>query len=71
MPPLAIPKGSGRGTWRPVRGGSSARLTCPRCGLDAELDHRIERDGTVTPSVECPGCGWHEHVRLADWGYRS
>lgn len=69
---MEIPKGTGRGTWRPVRGGTSARLTCPRCGYDAELDHKIGADGTVTPSVECPsGCGLHESVRLTDWGYRA
>jgi hypothetical protein len=72
MSAIEIRKGSGKGTWRPVRGGVSARLTCPRCGLDAELDHQIAADGTVTPSVECPteGCGWHEHVKLKDWGAR-
>jgi uncharacterized Zn finger protein len=65
---IEIPKGSGRGTWRSVRAGSSVRLTCPACGFDAELDHEIARDGTVTPSVECPNsCGFHEHIKLKDW----
>lgn len=70
---IEIPKGHGKGTWRPVRGGVSARLTCPSCGLDAELDHEIRPDGTVFPSVQCPGqdCGFHDNVRLADWGRRS
>lgn len=66
---MDIAKGHGRGTWRPVRGGFSARLTCPSCGLDAELDHTIAKDGAVTPSVQCPaeGCSFHEHVRLLGW----
>jgi hypothetical protein len=69
---IEIPKGTGKGTWRPVRGGGSARLTCPGCGYDAELNHEIGADGTVTPSVECPmGCGFHDSVKLKDWGYRA
>jgi hypothetical protein len=66
---IDIRQGSGKGTYRKVRNGTSARLTCPNCGLDAELDHQIAKDGTVTPSVECPsdGCGFHEHVRLLGW----
>ena len=32
-------------------------------------DHKIDKDGVVTPSLECPTglCGWHEHARLVDW----
>lgn len=75
---IPIPRGHGLGTWRPVRGGTSARLTCPQCGLDAELDHEIAADGTVSRSVECPGviasggnCTWHVHVRLEGWSDRG
>lgn len=65
---VEIPRGSGPGRYRPVRGWASARLTCPKCGFDAELDHNIANDGRVTPSVLCPqGCGFHEHVRLLGW----
>lgn len=35
----------------------------------AILDHDIEADGRVKPSVVCPfeGCGFHEFVTLLDW----
>ena len=29
--------------------------------------HIILGDGTVQPSVVCPGCGWHEFVQLEGW----
>jgi hypothetical protein len=32
-------------------------------------EHRIDSNGTVTPSVVCPheGCSWHVFVRLVGW----
>lgn len=63
-----IRKGSGPGSWRPVRGGSSARLTCPRCGHDAEVDQAIRWDGTLVQRLACPAsCGFDEYVRLLGW----
>ena len=60
--------GHGPGTWRAVRSDTAVRVSCPRCGYDAELDHAIAPDGTVTPSLDCPGgCGFHEHVKLTGY----
>lgn len=65
---IEISQGFGIGTWRAVRDSTSARITCPNCGFDAELDHEIAEDRTVNPSVECPAnCGFHEHIRLMGW----
>lgn len=66
---LELARGHGRGTWRPVRSGAGARLTCPRCGCDFEIPHEIAADGTVRSSVVCIGtaCEFHERVRLKDW----
>jgi hypothetical protein len=32
-----------------------------------EALHEIAADGTVTPSVECFECDWHETITLEDW----
>jgi hypothetical protein len=29
--------------------------------------HEVGPDGTVTPSVICPSCSFHEDVVLEDW----
>ncbi len=66
-----IRKGSGPGTWRPVRGASSARLTCPRRGHDAEIDQAIGWNGTLAQRLACPtGCGFDDYVRLLGWRER-
>lgn len=43
-------------------GKPTARIGCPGCGQSGILDHEIADDGTVTPSIQCPGddCGYHE-----------
>ena len=30
-------------------------------------NHTIALDGTVTPSVGCPICPFHEHIKLSGW----
>lgn len=46
-------------------------LSCPLCGVAMRLDdtHRIDADGTVTPSVRCglSRCAFHDAVRLAEY----
>ena len=45
------PEGRGREVW----------VKCS-CGAGGTLDHRVAADGTVSPSLVCPGeCGWHVH----------
>lgn len=51
-------------------GKPSARACCPVCGWVATLDHEIDAQGNVTPSVQCanPQCKFHaEPVRLLQW----
>lgn len=50
-------------------GTVEVRVRCPNCGRWSYLDHEIEQDGNVNPSVECPrdGCGFHESVALEGW----
>ena len=60
------------GTWKglKIETGRSASMTCPDCGLTCVLiDHDIELDGTVQPSVVCPAedCNFHEIVVLNGW----
>jgi len=45
-----------------------ACVSCPVCGtVSALIDHKIDSDGFVTPSIICPRCGFHENIRLLDW----
>lgn len=30
-------------------------VVCPTCGALGTLDHEIAADGTITPSLQCPG----------------
>ena len=50
--------------------GTKAILVCPRGHTAALVTHSIAADGTVSPSAVCPveGCGFHESIRLLDWG---
>jgi hypothetical protein len=45
-------------------------VRCPN-GHIGVLDHEIADDGTVTPSVQCPRCSWHESVKLDGWTKRN
>lgn len=42
---------------------------CPWCGRPAMLDHAVDDNGLMFPSVQCPGdgCGFHDTVRLVGW----
>jgi predicted RNA-binding Zn-ribbon protein involved in translation (DUF1610 family) len=63
-------------TWKGLKlanGGRSASFTCPKCGQTAVLiDHEINADGTVRPSVVCPteNCDFHEWIVLGGWARR-
>jgi len=60
------------GTWKGLKlqgGQRSATVTCPVCGQTCTLiDHQIDPDGTVSPSLVCPyDCGFHEFIKLEGW----
>lgn len=55
---------------------NEAQLRCPECGYFLSLSikkvhtyhkHTISEDGTVTPSIGHPSCGFHEWGVLEDW----
>ena len=63
-------KGEWRATDRNMTARRGAVVCCPGCGkICSLLDHTIDPDGTVTPSLDCPfeHCGFHDYVKLADW----
>ena len=40
------------------------------CGMPMELDHQVDENGVVTPSMwhnEPPKCDWHVHCVLLGW----
>lgn len=39
-------------------------MRCPNGHIASLRDHQIAKDGTVTPSVQCPKCAFHENVVL-------
>lgn len=62
------------GTWRKMRDSRtlavSASITCPACGRwIALVDHDIDTDGRVYPTIGCIGstCNWTAHVQLVGW----
>lgn len=61
-----------RSEWVVVKldGEPAIRVTCPYCQTTAFLDHQIDPDGTVSPSLRCcvDGCDFHEAVRLEGFG---
>ena len=77
---IPIPKGDAKGSgpaWWETNGWVIVR--CPNghtCAimhpLRRKLNHDILADGTVSPSLVCPGtgkndCTWHVFVRLEGW----
>ena len=72
---MLIPKAGDKfpatGTWSPrvVAGKRTAQLSCPNCGDSGSLcTHEIAADGTVTPSVMCNACDYHESgLKLEGW----
>ena len=66
---LTIPhdnnQGAGDGMrWWEFRG--RIWIACPN-DHQAEIDHDIADDGTVTPSLQCYGCNFHKNVKLENW----
>jgi hypothetical protein len=67
------PKGDDQapGTWRhgTSDGSPTAFFRCPQCPTLGALagTHDIAADGTVTPSVVCPNCSFHEWIKLDGW----
>lgn len=59
------------GTWRPITIGAatSAFFRCPKCPTYGSFfgTHEIAADGTVTPSVACPNCDFHDSLFLEGW----
>lgn len=47
--------------------GKNVYVVCPGCRERYRLDHDVAADGTVSPSLDCPTCPFHDHVRLAEW----
>ena len=41
-------------------------ICCPQCRELSALEHRVDEDGDVQPSV-VDTCGWHVWVRLRDY----
>jgi hypothetical protein len=62
-------------TWWPVQmpsGQLKASIICPNKHYGFLANHQIADDGTVTPSVVCPGggqgtCNFHDHTKLGGW----
>ncbi len=58
-------------TWRLLKDGyrKSASIVCPNGHYGILLDHNIDENGMVTPSVVCPeeGCNFHDWIKLMDW----
>jgi hypothetical protein len=44
-------------------------VTCPGCGTEYRLDHDINVQGVINPSLECPGtnCNFHDTAVLVGW----
>ncbi len=56
------------GTWGRDCNGLSVILICPGCKVPGVLDHEVDAEGNVTPSVDCPECEYHETgVKLIGW----
>lgn len=69
---IAFTKSNGRegGTWKHAGYPFKATVTCPKCKQTYDLrKHKIDPDGTVSPSLDCPTktCTFHEYVKLENW----
>jgi len=57
--------------WRIVKrdGREIVKVICPKCLTEAALDHTVSPDGSIRPSVDCPGeaCDFHMMCKLEDW----
>jgi hypothetical protein len=70
------------GSWRPWLFGPDsvpgAAVVCPQghafsIGGQQPFGsvHRIAADGSISPSVVCPSCGWHVFAKLVGWNERK
>lgn len=57
-------------TYKPCRSENNrltANIICPNCSTLLHLNpHKVEKDGTVSPSVVCD-CGFHDYIKLNNW----
>lgn len=53
--------------WTLTSGKDRVLMKCPSCAVELGLDHRVEEDGRVVPSVVCPHCSFHDMVALEMW----
>lgn len=44
-------------------------VTCPGCGIKGSLDHDVDANGKITPSLDCPECSFHTYVVLDGWDH--
>ncbi len=54
-------------SYQALDGKQKAYMVDPNsCGLTL-ANHTIDPDGIVHPSVVCPICSFHDHVKLLGW----
>lgn len=61
-------------TWKYVYDGIrySAIVICPKCKMKLSLlRHTISNDGTVSPSLVCLGCDFHDFIKLDNWSLKD
>ena len=78
---VLIPAHNGRPSEQPplswMKGNDGVTVKCPN-GHIGVLDHDVNNQGEVNPSIVCPGrpavatwpespCGWHVWARLEGW----
>lgn len=67
MSRFVLKSGTGFGTWR--RMGRRVFITCGQCGAIGQIDHEVDDQGNVNPSLVCPddACNWHVWGALEGW----
>lgn len=71
MTRIVIPRSSKKlqqsGCWWDT--GARIVVKCPQCDKIAGLNHEIDANGNVNPSLECPNedCTFHRFIQLLDW----
>jgi hypothetical protein len=55
------------GTWWWTEGERAPTVSCKGCQALHQLDHLVEDDGSVYPTVVCTRCGWHKKIKLLGW----